>query len=159
MVADELGVSPETVRVLQGDTDTAVFGMGTFASRTAVIAGGALHLAATDVRTKLLEIAGALMEIAVDDLEFANGSATARGRAGPIAHARGDRSRRALPALRIPGVVEPAPTALRTYDPPETYGNGTIVAVVEVDVVKPDSPACFAWSPSRTAERSSIRRS
>ena len=57
LVADELGVPPERIRVVHGDTDRTPYGWGTFASRSLVIAGGASVLAARKVHAKLLKIA------------------------------------------------------------------------------------------------------
>ncbi|HEY8440978.1 MAG TPA: xanthine dehydrogenase family protein molybdopterin-binding subunit, partial [Xanthobacteraceae bacterium] len=62
IIADELGTSPDRIRVVHGDTDRTPYGWGTFASRSLVIAGGASLLAAQKVRTKLRRMASALLE-------------------------------------------------------------------------------------------------
>src|SRR5207245_798342 len=66
IVADELGTSPDRIKVVHGDTDRTPYGRGTFASRSLVIAGGAALLAARKVRTKLVKLAGILLEAAAE---------------------------------------------------------------------------------------------
>ena len=73
MVSQWLGVSFEQVRVVQGDTDAVSFGRGTVASRSMINGGGALRKAADKVIEKGKAIAGHLMEVAPDDLEFEDG--------------------------------------------------------------------------------------
>jgi carbon-monoxide dehydrogenase large subunit len=129
-------VPVESVRVEQGDTSKAVFGLGTFGSRSAVIATGSIAGAAREVRAKILAVAGHLLETAPDDLELKDGIVSVRGapaQAMPIGAVAG-----AIyfggPAVRPPDLVEPTLSATRHYDPPETYSNGTVVSVVEVDI-------------------------
>ena len=57
IIADEIGVPPERIRIVHGDTDRAPYGWGTFASRSLVISGGATLIAAQKVRAKLIKIA------------------------------------------------------------------------------------------------------
>ena len=73
VVADELGVDFERVRVLQGDTDTTPFGPGTGGSRSAVITGGAARLAAREVRARMIGIVANQLEASEDDLELVDG--------------------------------------------------------------------------------------
>ena len=134
VAADQLGVRPEDVKIVAGDTGNSVRGSGTYASRTAVIAGGSIIRAATDVRTRLFELAAHMMECSVDDLQIGEGRVSVKGssdRYVPItdlafvAHLGG-------PAL-LPDGFEPGLHSTRFYDPPETYSNGTTIAVVAVD--------------------------
>src|SRR5262249_21627683 len=67
IIADELGTSPDRIKVVHGDTDRTPYGWGTFASRSLVIAGGATLLAARKVRAKLIKLAGILLEAAEQD--------------------------------------------------------------------------------------------
>jgi carbon-monoxide dehydrogenase large subunit len=62
IIADELGTSPDRIKIVHGDTDRTPYGWGTFASRSLVIAGGATLLAAGKIRTKLMKMAGILLE-------------------------------------------------------------------------------------------------
>ena len=68
IIADEVGVTPQEVRVVHGDTDRTPYGWGTFASRSLVIAGGASLLAARKIRHKLLIAASHVLEAAADDI-------------------------------------------------------------------------------------------
>ncbi|HXW23236.1 MAG TPA: xanthine dehydrogenase family protein molybdopterin-binding subunit [Xanthobacteraceae bacterium] len=132
IIADEIGVAPQLIRVVHGDTDRTPYGFGTFASRSLVIAGGASLLAARKVRRKLARIAGHLLEASADDIVLEAGLATVAGT---------DRSVR-IEALaraayhqlhRFKGEIEPGIVESATYDPPGTFSNACHVAVVEVD--------------------------
>lgn len=80
--ADALGTLPENIRVTHGQTDRIEDGMGAFASRATVMAGSAVHLAATELRGRLLEAAGRLLQAAPADLTIEQGRIR-RGEAGP----------------------------------------------------------------------------
>src|SRR6202007_1400418 len=75
IIADEIGVEPQMIRVVHGDTDRAPYGWGTFASRSLVISGGATLIAAQKVRAKLLKLAGHLLEAAEGDIVLEDGQA------------------------------------------------------------------------------------
>ena len=79
IIADEIGVAPQQVRIVHGDTDRTPYGWGTFASRSLVIAGGASLLAAQKIRKKLLAIASHVLEAATDDIVLENGHAKVLG--------------------------------------------------------------------------------
>ena len=64
IIADEIGVTPDVIKVVHGDTDRAPYGWGTFASRSLVISGGATLIAAQKVRAKLIKIASHMLEAA-----------------------------------------------------------------------------------------------
>jgi carbon-monoxide dehydrogenase large subunit len=132
IIADEIGVPPERINVVHGDTDRAPYGFGTFASRSLVIAGGASLMAARKVRAKLVKIASHLLEAAADDIVLASGAATVAGtdRSVPIAAL----ARAAyLQTQRFKGEIEPGISESATYDPPGTFSNACHVAIVEVD--------------------------
>jgi aerobic carbon-monoxide dehydrogenase large subunit len=80
--AHTLGVAPGVIRVTHGKTDRIGDGMGAFASRATVMTGSAVHLAATDLRHKLLEAAGRLLQTTADALTIDEGRIH-RGEAGP----------------------------------------------------------------------------
>src|SRR5262249_19195063 len=133
--ADELGVDIDAVTIVQGDTERCPHGSGSFASRSMVVSGGALVLAARRVRDKVARIAGHLLEAAPEDLVVERGAITVRGaRGGGLTGA--DRPR---PASRpasgtLPPGVDPALEATQHYDPPPaTFSNGSHLAVVDVD--------------------------
>src|SRR5205814_9924889 len=72
----------ERVTVVPGDTDGLPYGVGTFASRIAVLAGTSAGQAAGEVRTKALAIAAERLEAAAEDLVLENGRITVRGAPG-----------------------------------------------------------------------------
>jgi aerobic carbon-monoxide dehydrogenase large subunit len=133
IIADELGTSPERIKIIHGDTDRTPYGWGTFASRSLVIAGGASLLAARKVRSKLLKMAGVLLEAAADDIVLEADVARVAGtdRAIPIATL----ARAAYhQSHRFKGEVGPGIAENATYDPPGTFSNACHVAMVEVDI-------------------------
>ena len=79
IVADELGVPFGDIEVVTGDTRRFRYAVGTFASRTAVMSGNAVALAARAVRAKALRIAGDALEADPADLEIADGVISVRG--------------------------------------------------------------------------------
>jgi aerobic carbon-monoxide dehydrogenase large subunit len=80
--ADVLGTLPDDIRVTHGKTDRIANGMGAFASRATVMTGSAVHLAATELRRRLLEVAGRLLQTRAEDLTIEAGRIH-RGDAGP----------------------------------------------------------------------------
>ncbi len=132
LVADEVGVSPDRIKVIHGDTDNTPYGWGTFASRSLVIAGGASVLAARKVQAKLRKIAGYLLEAAVDDIVLEDGTARVAGtdRALPI-----ETLARAAyhQAHLFKGELDPAISETATYDPPGTFSNACHACIVDVD--------------------------
>ncbi len=132
LVADELGLPPERIKVVHGDTDRTPYGWGTFASRSLVIAGGASVLAARKVHAKLVKIASHLLEAAADDIVLEHGAARVAGtdRALPIEAL----ARAAYHQVHLfKGEIDPAISATATYDPPGTFSNACHAAIVDVD--------------------------
>ena len=133
IIADEIGVAPDRIKIVHGDTDRAPYGWGTFASRSLVICGGASMLAAQKIRAKLKKIAGDMLEAAPDDIVLENGSAKVAGtdRALGIAQL----AREAYTQThRFKDAIEPGMTESASYDPSGTFSNACHVAVVEVDI-------------------------
>jgi carbon-monoxide dehydrogenase large subunit len=132
IIADELGTSPERIKIVHGDTDRTPYGWGTFASRSLVIAGGASLLAARKIRAKLIKMAGIMLEASADDIVLEADAARVAGtdRSIPLvmlARAAYHQTHRFKGDV-APGIVESA-----TYDPLGTFSNACHVAVVEVD--------------------------
>ncbi|MDP2409159.1 MAG: xanthine dehydrogenase family protein molybdopterin-binding subunit [Pseudolabrys sp.] len=133
IIADEIGVAPDIIKVIHGDTDTAPYGWGTFASRSLVISGGATLLAARKVRAKLLKIASHMLEAAPEDIVLENGSAKVAGTDRTVTIAA--MAREAYTQThRFKGEIEPGLTESGTYDPPGTFSNACHVAIVAVDI-------------------------
>jgi len=132
IIADEIGVTPDVIKVVHGDTDHTPYGWGTFASRSLVISGGASLIAAHKVRAKLIKIASTMLEAAEGDIILADGVAKIAGtdRVIPIARL----AREAYTQThRFKGEIEPGLIETGTYDPPGTFSNACHVAIVEVD--------------------------
>jgi carbon-monoxide dehydrogenase large subunit len=132
LVADELGISPEHVRVISGDTDATPYGWGTFASRSMVIAGGASKLAAVKLAGKVRLVAATLLEVEPEAIELSDGLARVRGTNRSLAIA--DAARAAYhQSYKFPTIgAGLRDTAL--YDPGGTFSNACHVAEVEVDI-------------------------
>jgi carbon-monoxide dehydrogenase large subunit len=133
IIADELGLAPEQIAVVHGDTDRTPYGFGTFASRSLVIAGGAALMAARKVRTKLTRLASHLLEAAPEDIVLEAGSAKVAGtdRSMPI----GALARAAYHQIhQFGGEIEPGIVESATYDPRGTFSNACHAALVAVDV-------------------------
>ncbi len=82
IAADELGVPIDDITVTTGDTRRIGYAVGTFASRSAVMCGNAVALAAKIVKTKALKIAGRALEVSPDDLEIVAGVVRVKGAPG-----------------------------------------------------------------------------
>jgi len=135
LVAGVLGTRPEEIHVIAGDTAASPLGLGAFASRQAVTAGNAVHLAALAVAEKAKHAASALIEAAAADLELADGMVRVKGVPGlgrslaELAHAVSG-----VPGYALPGNIAPGLAAAIDYQPVAmTYCNGTHVCEAEVD--------------------------
>jgi CO/xanthine dehydrogenase Mo-binding subunit len=130
--AAELGVAPEAVSVIAGDTGAVSQGWGAFASRVAVMAGTAVSLAAQEVRRKSLRLASLALEAAEADLELAAGQVRVRG-APTRAVSLGQLAGVATLAGAAHG-VEPGLEATRYFQPADmAFAGGAQVVMVEVD--------------------------
>ncbi len=84
IVAEELGIPPEDVDVVHGDTDTTPYGLGTYGSRSTPVSGAAAALVARKVRERARMVASAMLEVSPDDLVWSKGPPPAgRSRAIP----------------------------------------------------------------------------
>lgn len=136
VAASVLNVPLERVHVQEGDTAAIPYGAGTFASRTAVVAGSAVHLASEKVRQKITRLAGHLLEAAAEDIELVEGAAQVRGspqRSITLAQLA------KLASGRFPGAtfsypIEPGLNATEYFIPQgSTYAAGAHLVVVEID--------------------------
>jgi carbon-monoxide dehydrogenase large subunit len=141
IVAHELGLPAEDVVVEEGDTDTAPFGMGTYASRSTPVAGAAVAMAARKVRAKARKLAAHLLEVSEEDLDWELGRFYIRS-----APHRGVSIQEAAAAAysNMPDGMEPGLEAVSYYDPPNmTWPFAAYVVTVEVD------PATGVWDVLR----------
>jgi len=134
IAADALTVGPDQVRVVNGDTGLQPYGMGSWASRSTVVGGSAVHLATVAVRDRAREMASRMLEVSVDDLEVADGIVRVIGDPG-TSLAFGEIARACLPGGAHLGRDEPAGlTASRRFEVGHmTYPYGVHLAVVDVD--------------------------
>jgi carbon-monoxide dehydrogenase large subunit len=135
IAADQLGVDPADIIVVAGDTDAVPLGQGAFASRQTVNAGSSIHLAAREVREKLLRIGAHMLEASEADLELAAGRVRVKGVAdmslgfGEISNAVAG-----TPGYSLPEGITPGLEATANFRPEGvTYANGTHAVEVEVD--------------------------
>jgi aerobic carbon-monoxide dehydrogenase large subunit len=129
---ERLGLDPASVRFVDGDTDQVAFGMGSMGSRSTVIGGTALWMAADKVIAKGKKIAATMLEVADADVTFGDGRFTVVGtdRAVGIAEV----ARAAFQPARLPPGVEPGLYETGTFSPAsDTWPNGCHVCEVEVD--------------------------
>jgi CO/xanthine dehydrogenase Mo-binding subunit len=156
IAGDELGVPIERINVTTGDTRKLGYGVGTFASRTAVVSGNAVQKAATEVRRQAAELAGRILEADPEDIEFEDGFARVVGSpqhelpigqlaaiANPLRYAFGEESAEAALYTRrvyasqdvpLPDGTTPGLNATEYYSPASgVFGFGMHAAVVEVD--------------------------
>src|SRR6266487_954605 len=131
IIAEELGIPAEHIKVEEGDTDTAPYGLGTYASRSTPVDGAAAAMASRKIREKAKKIAAHLLEANEEDLEWETGRFFVKG--SP------DQSKTiqeiAFAAYtNHPQGMEGGLEAVNYYDPPNlTYPFGSYICVVDID--------------------------
>ena len=131
IVAEELGIPMENVQIEEGDTDTAPYGLGTYASRSTPTSGAAAAMAARKLRDKARKIAAYLLEVSEDDLEWEPGKFSVKG-----APEKSKTIQELVFAAytNLPEGMEPGFEATHYYDPPNlTFPNGAYICAVEID--------------------------
>jgi carbon-monoxide dehydrogenase large subunit len=131
IIAEELGIPAKDITIEEGDTDTAPYGLGTYASRSTPVAGAATAIAARKLREKARLIAAHLLEANPDDLEWTNGKWSVKGSPDrfktiqEIAFAA---------YTNHPQGMEAGFEAVDYYDPPNlTFPFGSYICVVDID--------------------------
>ncbi|MBV8416258.1 MAG: carbon-monoxide dehydrogenase large subunit, partial [Verrucomicrobia bacterium] len=131
IVAQELGIPVADVTVEEGDTDTAPYGLGTYASRSTPTAGAATSMASRKIRDKAKKIAAHLLEVSEEDLEWEPGRFFVKG-APSKAKTIQDIAFAAY--TNLPPGLEAGLEAVHYYDPPNlTFPFGTYICVVDID--------------------------
>lgn len=131
IIAEELGLSADDVLIEEGDTDTAPYGLGTYASRSTPTAGGAAALCARRIREKARKIAAHLLEVGEDDVVWDGIAFSAKGLPGRTVSMK-DVAFAAY--TNVPEGMEPGLEATYYYNPPNlTFPNGAYIAVVDID--------------------------
>jgi len=129
---EKLGLDPREVRYIDGDTDRVAFGIGSMGSRSTVIGGTALSMAADKLIAKGRKIAARLLEAAEPDIVFADGRFAVKGTDRAVVLK--EVARAAFQLDKIPSGVEPGFYETGTFSPPaDTYPNGCHVCEVEID--------------------------
>jgi aerobic carbon-monoxide dehydrogenase large subunit len=133
IAADALGVPFEDVNVIYGDTRSSPQGMDTYGSRSLVVGGVAVHLAAQKVVEKARRVAAHLLEAAEGDVEFSGGTFSVKG--SPDAKVTiQDVSLATFAAHNLPEGMEPTINADAVLDPENfSYPHGTHLCAMEVD--------------------------
>ena len=132
IVCDRLGLAPSQIRYVAGDTDMVTFGRGSFASRSAALGGSAVALASDKIIAKGRRIAAHLLEVADDDITFADGRFTVSGTDQDV-----DLVQVAKAAYQPAGLapeIEPGLDELAMFRPDAlNFPNGCHVAEIEID--------------------------
>jgi len=131
IVAEELGLPVENITVEHGDTDTAPYGLGTYASRSTPTAGAATAVAALKIREKAKKIAAHILEVDADDLEWTNYQFQVKGVPSRAVTMK-DVAFAAY--TNHPQGMEAGLEAVDYYDPPNlTFPFGAYICVVDID--------------------------
>ena len=131
IVAEELGIQPEDVKVMHGDTDNTPYGLGTYASRSTPVSGAATAMVSRKIREKARKLAAHLLEVSEEDIEFAKGKFFVKGAPDKVKTIQ-DVAFAAY--TNFPEGMEPGLEGVTYYDPPNmTFPFGTYIVAVEVD--------------------------
>ncbi|MGW0283353.1 aerobic carbon-monoxide dehydrogenase large subunit [Streptomyces sp. NPDC003236] len=133
IVAEELGIPPEDIEVVHGDTDQTPFGLGTYGSRSTPVSGAAAAMVARKVRERARIVASAMLEVSQDDLEWEKGRWFVTGDPDQ-GRTMAEIALAAHSTLELPEGVEGHLDASCVYDPPNlTFPFGAYICVADVD--------------------------
>lgn len=79
IAADMLGIDIANIKVIQGDTDTCPYGLGNYSSRSVIMGGSAVNIAAGEIREKMMKVAAKMLEVTTDDLDLDEGRFSVKG--------------------------------------------------------------------------------
>jgi aerobic carbon-monoxide dehydrogenase large subunit len=131
IVAEELGIQPEDIKVMHGDTDNTPYGLGTYASRSTPTVGAATAMVSRRLREKAMKLAAHLLEVSEEDVEFAKGKFSVKGAPDKVVSIQ-DVAFAAY--TNYPQGMEAGLEGVYYYDPPNlTFPFGTYAVAVEVD--------------------------
>ncbi|MQA74685.1 MAG: molybdopterin-dependent oxidoreductase [Solirubrobacterales bacterium] len=134
IAADRLGLDPEVVDVIHGDTNTGPFGKNTYGSRSLAVGGEAIAIAAERVQEKAKRICAALLEAAPDDIELADGTFRVLGQPDKSMAMAEIAGAAYIPPQELPTEIEPGLEETAFYDPENfVFPFGAHACVVEVD--------------------------
>jgi carbon-monoxide dehydrogenase large subunit len=139
IVADQLGLDPDEIEVVHGDTAVSQLGMDTYGSRSLPVGGVALWKAGEKVIEKARQIVAHQLEVSPDDLDYESGTFTVKGSPDKTMTVK-DASLQAWTAHNLPDGMEPGMEETAVYDPPNfSWPGGAHAAVVEVDTETGDA--------------------
>jgi carbon-monoxide dehydrogenase large subunit len=133
IVADKLGIHPDDIRYVQGDTDQVFYGEGTGGSRSATMGGSAFARASDKIIDKATAIAAHALKVDLADIKFTDGvfSAARSNRTLTMKEVAADAQ---LPA-KLPAGMEPGLSASAVHTTPvNNYPNGCHVCELEIDI-------------------------
>jgi aerobic carbon-monoxide dehydrogenase large subunit len=131
IIAQELGIPVADITLEEGDTDTAPYGLGTYASRSTPVAGAATAMASRKIRDKAKKIAAHLLEVSEEDLDWEPGKFFVKGAPGK---SKTIQEISFAAYTNIPPGLEAGLEAVHYYDPPNlTFPFGTYICVVDID--------------------------
>jgi aerobic carbon-monoxide dehydrogenase large subunit len=138
IIADDLGARFDDIRVVQGDSDAVPMSTGTYASRSAVLGGGAAKHASLILREKIKNVASHLLEAAADDIDVAGGRASVTGTDRAVTFKQ--IAKAVYSDMRtLPVEAREELEASYTYDPI----NGTTACATHLVAVEVDPTTCF----------------
>ena len=133
IIAEEIGIPPEDIDVVHGDTDNTPFGLGTYGSRSTPVSGAAAALVARKVRDKAQIIASGMLEASVADVEYEAGAFRVKGDPEKSVTIQ-DIAMKAHGAGDLPDGLEGGLEAQICYNPENlTYPFGAYICVVDID--------------------------
>jgi len=131
IIAEELGIPAEHILIEEGDTDTAPYGLGTYASRSTPTAGAAAAIASRKLKDKARKIAAYLLEVSEEDLEWEPGKFFVKGAPDKV---KTIQEIVFAAYTNFPPGMEGGFEATHYYDPPNlTFPSGAYICVVEID--------------------------
>ena len=131
IVSSELGIQPEDIKVMHGDTDNTPYGLGTYASRSTPTVGAATAMVSRRIREKAVKLAAHLLEASEEDIEYADGRFFVKG---APENAKTIQEVAFAAYTDFPDGMEAGLEGVYYYDPPNlTFPFGTYAVVVEVD--------------------------
>jgi aerobic carbon-monoxide dehydrogenase large subunit len=134
IAADQIGVRPEDIAVVSGDTATIQLGLGGFASRQTVTAGNSVHLAARAVREKAIAAAAIILDVPEESLDIRDGIVIATGRNLSISLRDIANTLAGAPGYKIPSGLAPGLESAVNFETSSlTYGIGAHAVELEVD--------------------------
>ena len=133
IVADKLGIHPDEIRYVQGDTDQVWYGEGTGGSRSATMGGAAFLRASEKVIEKAIKIAAHALKLEESDINFADGvfSSSKSNRTMTTKEIAAD----AMVPAKLPAGMEPGLAATAVHKTPvNNFPNGCHICEVEIDI-------------------------